>query len=257
MSLLAVALLIVANTGIDIYFQARENQRANVPVDLTISTIGDSLTDSGHNGDVVQYSTMEFGSVLENCYQYYTYKYLKTRQLETRVQNFGISGQTVSQICGRFNTTVPADYIVCMAGTNDVWRANYSTPGINAILATRVIDIYNATIFGTIAYQQSRGHAAPVIILCSIPPFGNVSPPTLYVPGAIRHVNAALKAYVQGLNRSNILFCDVYATMSNAAGWMIDGLYWPDGVHFNPTGDQVAGEAIAQVISNHNYHPVL
>jgi len=134
-----------------------------------------------------------------------------------------------------------------------VWRANYSAPGINATLASHVIDTYNTTIFNTIAYQQILGHAAPVIILCSIPPFGNVTPPILKVPAATRFVNAALKSYVQNLNRSNILFCDVYSAMSNAAGWMIDGLY-SDGVHFTPIGDQVAGEAIAQVIANHYYH---
>ena len=254
-SLLAVLLLIVGNTGVDIYFLARENQNKNLPVDLTISTIGDSLTDSGHNGDVVDYSTVEYGSVLEDCYQYYTYQYLKVRHLETRVRNLGISGQTVSQICGRLNTTVPADYIVCMAGTNDVWRANYSIPGINATLAARVIGKYNDTIFGTIAYQQSLGDDPPVIVICSIPPFGNISPSILNVPGAIQYINAALKAYVQGLSRSNILFCDVYAAMSTNAGMMIDGLCRNDGVHFTPTGDQVAGEAVAQVISNHHYHP--
>jgi lysophospholipase L1-like esterase len=249
-ALLTIFPLIAANIVLSSYFIVLDNQRKNMTIDLTISTIGDSLTDSGHYGSLVEY-----GIIMEDCYQYYTYKYLKVRNLETRVRNLGIGGQTVAQICGRFNETVPANYIVCMAGTNDMWRADYSAPGINDTLANHIIDTYNDTIFGTITYQQSLGYAPAIIVICSIPSFGNINPPFLYIPEGIQYVNTALESYIQGLNRTDVLFCDVHKAMSTEAGWMINGLCVADGVHFTEAGDQVMGEAVAQVISYNYYHP--
>ncbi len=250
-AIIAFLPLIVGNLVLSSYFMVLDSQRRNLTIDLTISTIGDSLTDSGHYASVIQY-----GVEMEDCYQYYTYKYLKVRNLETRVRNLGIGGQTISQICGRLNDTVPADYIVCMGGTNDVWRANYSTPGINDVLAAYIVGTYNGTILSTIAYQQNLGYDPTTLVICSIPPFGDVSPAFLPINGAIQYVNAALEAYVQGLNRTDVLFCDVYAAMSTGAGWMVDGLCRADGVHFTEAGDQVAGEVVAQVISSNYYHPL-
>nr|MDO8114048.1 GDSL-type esterase/lipase family protein [Candidatus Sigynarchaeota archaeon] len=249
-TLIIILLFFAGNVVVNLDFLALENYRHSITPDLIISTIGDSLTDSGHYNTTVEYG-VEYMVEYTNCYQYYTYQYLKVRNLETRVRNLGIGGQTISQICARFNDTVPANYTVCMAGTNDMWGA---TPGIYDILAAHVIDTYNATMFNTMAYQQSLGHAPPVIILCSIPPLGYIAPGILYVPGAILHVNAALEAYVKGLNRTDVVFCDVHAAMSNDAGWMIDGLYVADGVHFTIAGDQVCGEAVAQAIAQHYYH---
>jgi lysophospholipase L1-like esterase len=246
---LVILPMIAANVVVSAGFMVIDYQCKSTPINLTISTIGDSLTDSGQYGTVVR-----CGSEIPDCYQYYTYKYLKGRDLNTLVRNLGISGQTISQICGRMNSTVPANYTVSMGGTNDVWRANYSSPSVNDTLANRVIGMYNNTIFNTIAYQQSLGHAPPVFVICSIPPFGRVTAPISYnasIPNTIKHVNAALKAYVEGLNNPDIVFCDVHEAMSTDGVYMTPGLCVADGVHFTLAGDQVMGETVAQAIWNH------
>ena len=245
-------LLIAGGSGTGIYFLMMDVQQPSaVTVDLTISTIGDSLTQGGE-----WMVTVGYGSYYPDCYQYYVYQYLHVRGLETQVKDLGIGGQIISQICGRFNTTVPANYIVCMAGTNDVFRANYSEPEaeVDANLSAHIIATYNATIFNTIAYQESLGKAAPVLILCSIPPLAKLNGGNIDLYDAIRSVNAAIKNYVQTLNRTNILFCDMYAAVSNQSGWMIPSICKSDGVHFNNIGDQVEGEAIAKVICDNYYH---
>ncbi|MEX2714729.1 MAG: SGNH/GDSL hydrolase family protein [Candidatus Sigynarchaeota archaeon] len=247
--MLAILSLIAANLVASAYFLYNDYQCKNAPIDLTISTIGDSLTDAGHYGTEVR-----CGAEIRDCYQYYTYKYLKNHNLNALVRNLGISGQSISQICGRLNSTIPANYTVCMGGTNDIWRADYSAPGINDTLANRIIGKYNDTIFNTIAYQQSLGYAAPVFVICSIPPFGKVTPPVYYDPhiiNTIKYVNAELRSYVEGLNNPGILFCDVHDAMSTSDGYMIDGLCYADGVHFTMAGDQVMGETVARIIWSH------
>nr|MDO8087289.1 GDSL-type esterase/lipase family protein [Candidatus Sigynarchaeum springense] len=249
-ALLVILPMIAASVVVSACFLYSDYQCKNAPIDLTISTIGDSLTDAGHYG-----TDIRCGAEILDCYQYYTYKYLKNQDLNTIVHNLGISGQTISQICSRLNATVPANYTVCMGGTNDVWRANYSLPGINDTLANRIIGKYNDTIFNTISYQQDLGYTRPVFVICSIPPFGKVTPPVYYDPhiiNTIKHVNAALKTYIQGFNDPYILFCDVYEAMSTDDGYMIDGLCYADGVHFTVAGNQVMGETVARTIWSHH-----
>jgi lysophospholipase L1-like esterase len=230
------------------YYLYQESIKRTIIVDITISTIGDSLTDARHYGD-----TMEYGELMDNWYQYYTYQYLKTRNVESQIRNLGISGQTVEQICDRLNQTIPAEYIVSMAGTNNIWRADYTNQQIVGNLSQKIIETYNQTIFNTIDTQIAQGYFAPILIICSVPPVGEVNTLPEMMASTIQLVNIDLQAFVENLNRSDVLFCDVYRHMRNRDGYMIEGLF-TDGVHFTKMGNKVCGEAIAQVIVDHHYN---
>jgi len=226
----------------------RKSELKNSKVNLRISTIGDSLTDSGHRGDI-----MCAGKKRDDWYQYYLYHYLLARNIPSTIQNYGISGQITEQICARFKDTIPSDYLVSMAGTNDLWRANYSEPDIYRTLADRIIGFYKSVIIPTIESQANMGRPGLIILICSIPPVGKVSSLPEKMAGAIDFVNNELKTYVMGLNRSDVLFCDVNLGMRNASKYMIDGLAVPDGVHFEKFGKKVCGETIGQVIFSKYY----
>lgn len=215
---------------------------------LRISTIGDSLTDSGHRGEI-----MCAGKKRDDWYQYYLYHYLVTRNIPCSIQNYGISGQITEQICTRFKDTIPSDYLVSMAGTNDVWRANYAEPNIYRTLADRIIGFYKSVIVPTIELQANMGHPGLNIVICSIPPVGKVSSLPEKMAGAIEFVNNELKTYVFGLKRTDVIFCDVNLGMRNTSKYMIDGLAVPDGVHFEKFGKKVCGETIGQVIFSKYY----
>ena len=237
--------VILGTVGYSTFYFVQQYQYSQIAIDIKISTIGDSLTDSGYYGD-----TMKHGVANENWYQYYLFQYLEERMIESSIKNWGIGGQITSQICGRFNETVPADYIVSMAGTNDLWQADYTIPNINAELATMIIGFYNNTIFNTIEYQIDQGKESPIIIICSIPP---ISDGQSFMGQGIFSVNEEIRQYVVNLNRTDIIFCDVHQSMRDTNNDMLDGLATPDGVHFTKMGKLVCGEAIAQAIATHYY----
>lgn len=242
-----LTLILLGGIGYGVYYIYNDNLKKQVVVDLRISTIGDSLTDGGNYN-----KTYGYGEKWSFGYQINMYDYLKTRDLESTIYNVGISGQIVSQICARFNVTVPADYIISMAGTNDLWRANYGNPWIAGNLSQWIIGNYTQTIFNTIKYQTDLGFDSPIIIICSIPPVGDVPGLPTKMAETIALVNADLKAWVIGLNRLDVVFCDVNRAMRNSSVYMMEGLY-SDGVHFTHNGNAVCGEAIAQVITDHYY----
>jgi len=198
---------------------------------------------------------MKAGNDQKEWYQYYMYQYLKTRHIESQIRNFGIGGQSVEQITGRFNVTVPADYITCMAGTNDLWwvNINYSDPNVAEIKSQHIIEKYNQTIFNTMKNQTEQGYDNPIIILCSIPPPGNKTTLPEKMAATVVYVNIRLAQFVSTLNRSDVLFCDVHKAMRTSANYAIDGLLNDDGIHFTAQGKQVCGEAISQIIANHYY----
>jgi lysophospholipase L1-like esterase len=241
-------IMVVGTIGISSHYIIQKNYKDNLTVDIQISTIGDSLTQGGHKGIV-----MGYGKEYPNCYQNYLYEYLSERNIESQVRNFGISGQITSQICNRFNETVPAEYIVSMSGTNDIWRANYSNSSVNQTLADLIITKYNQTITGTISFQTALNYSSPKVIICSVPPVGDVKTLPSEMNGAILYVNAKLELFVESLNSSNIVFCDVNKNMRNSDNYLIEGLGTADGVHFTQLGNLVCGEAISQCIFEQYY----
>lgn len=243
-----LSLIILSGIGYGIYYLYLENEKKQVEVDIRITTIGDSITDGGNYG-----KTYAYGEKWTFGYQIDIYNSLKTRNIESSIFNLGIGGQIISQICSRFNETVPADYIISMGGTNNVWWwANYSNPLIEENLSQTIITTYNNTIINTMQYQISLNHSGPVIIICSIPPIGIGLGNSANITKAIKYVNTNLQNWVNSLNRSDILFCDVNRYMRNAEGYIIDGLS-SDGVHFTAKGNEVCGQAMALVITDHYY----
>jgi len=222
----------------------------SIEVDINISTIGDSLTDSGHYDEI-----MNGGNKEQGWYQYYMYQYLKVLNIESRIHNYGIGGQSVQQITGRFNVTVPADYITCMAGTNDLWWVdiNYTNSNVGDIKAQHIIQMYNQTIFNTMQNQTAKGFSSPTIIICSIPPPGNTTSLPEKMAATVVYVNTRIAQFISNLNRTDVLFCDVHKAMRADSNYAIDGLLTSDGIHFEAKGKQVCGEAIAQIIANHFY----
>src|SRR5690349_9842513 len=89
---------------------------------VVIATFGDSITDVSSYGRVMDYwQLFPFG------YQATMYSDLRRScSMETRIRNFGIGGQTASQVCNRLPMGVPADYVTILAGINDVNLAVYS-----------------------------------------------------------------------------------------------------------------------------------
>lgn len=222
---------------------------------VKISTIGDSLTEGGVRGAIISDSK----TVIPMCYQSWTYNWLKAKGLSVEIRNYGIGGQIVNEICGRFEITVslPTDYIVTMGGTNDLWRFSDTAPNIEVEIAEDIIEKYHMAIPKAIKLQQDKGLPAPTVVVCSVPPFGNVKNLPKNVQTAVKYVNSELEKMVIVWKNPSIIFCDMHKAMRNDKFFMRDGLAILDGVHFTLEGNQTCGEAIAQVIYAHylTIHP--
>jgi lysophospholipase L1-like esterase len=195
----------------------------------------------------------------QTWYQYYMYRYLKTRSIETSIPDYGIGGQVVAQICERMYTNLPATYITVMAGTNDVLRANYSDPNVNATLATHIIDTYKNTLPGIMDYQANALHyPKPAIFICTVPPLAAQVPiaPDVDVAkatSAIEYVNSQIKAYVAGLGDPNYVLVDTNRNLKGPDNHYIPGLCVSDGIHPSEDGYEVIGDTIAQKIFEKYY----
>lgn len=216
---------------------------------LAISTIGDSLTEGGIRESIIGDNKIH----LPNCYQSWAYNWLHNQGISAEVRNYGIGGQIIEEICGRIAITVslPTDYVVIMAGTNDLWRYSDMAPEIEVEISDSQIERYQEIIPKTVQLQTSKGLPPPIFVICSIPPFGNVKTLPKNVQKAVKFVNSELEKFVKGWNSSPILFCDVHKAMRNGDFFMHDGLAIADGVHFTVDGNKTCGEAIAKSIFAH------
>ena len=220
-------------------------------IDISISTLGDSLTDNGYYGQIMDYNIKH-----TNWYQFFMYEELKTRNIESVIIDLGIGGQTITQICNRILSAVPATYITILAGTNDVASANYSDPSINEKLATHIIETYKQKIPEVIQYQKSTSGFAPIVIVCTIPPVGDVEStlPLGKMSEAIDYVNEKLKVFIENWEEyPNVLLCDTNRSLKGTNGRFIPGLCVQDGIHFTENGKLVCGQTIANTIIENYY----
>lgn len=234
---------------------------------VKINTFGDSITAGAHS-----YQTMDSsyaanvdrfpcsGKNPQSWYQYYMYRYLNARSIETSIPDYGIGGELVSQICGRMYYGLPATYITVMAGTNDVLSADYSNPNINTVLASHIIGTYKKTLPNVSAYQVDvLKSIKPVFFVCTIPPIAASVPiaPGLDVTkatSAIEYVNSQLKAYVASLNDpASYVLVDTNNNLKGPDNHYIPGLCISDGIHLSEDGYEVTGETIAQKIFEKYY----
>jgi len=111
--------------------------------DSRLLFIGDSITDCGRARPVG-----EFGDALGNGYVALVNAHLGAVHPEARIRvtNVGISGNTVRDLKGRWQTDVfdlKPDYVSVMIGINDVWR-HFSRPQIAEGLVS--IEEYETTL---------------------------------------------------------------------------------------------------------------
>ena len=208
-----------------------------------IVTIGDSLTEgSGRQSVLSQNPSMP------NTYQHYLYYALKKKGIDTEIHNFGIGGQVINQICERFSTTVPADIIITMGGTNDVWRFSEAALGVEKDMAEDILEQYKSSIDKAVSKQKSMGKPEPLVIINSIPPIGNVTTVPKNMFNCLMTVNATLQDYVKTVKNPKLMYCDTHVTMAGKDHYMRPGLFVPDGVHFTEEGNRACGEGIAQFL---------
>jgi lysophospholipase L1-like esterase len=213
---------------------------------ITISTIGDSLTEGSIRASIIGDNYIQ----MPNCYQGWTYNWLHHQGMSTEIRNYGIGGQIIEEICGRIAVTVslPTDLIVIMAGTNDLWRYSDMDPDIEKEISEAQLERYREIIPKVVQLQTKKGLSPPMFVICSIPPFGNVKMLPKNVQKAVKFVNSELEKFVVAWKESPIMFCDVHKAMRGDDFFMREGLAIADGVHFTIDGNKACGEAIAKCI---------
>lgn len=218
---------------------------------IRILTFGDSLTQGGNPPYL---NPMQ--------YQYWMVRLLAERDPELNIDchNHGIGGQIAFQIVERVPNAldprryrvlaaVPADiqFFVLMGGTNDAWRFSDWDEDLARDMQEDVIETLQR---GVQAAQASReietSENIPLeIILCSIPPVGNV--PT--IPKYMKQSIAVINSRLQDLARAEgVYFCDVHTAMSRDDGFADPECVITDGVHFTELGNQRCGEQIGLCI---------
>jgi lysophospholipase L1-like esterase len=214
---------------------------------ITISTIGDSLTEGN-----VREAIIGDEISLPNTYQFWTYKRLKELGIASKIINFGIGGQIIGEICQRFvKLVVPADYIILMGGTNDVWRYCESAEGIEKEIAEEALELYEDVIKGAFAAQEADGKEKPVIFVNAIPPVGDAKSAPKKMKSAILYVNQEFERFVTEMKDDHVVFCDVHKAMRNDDLYMKEGLTIEDGVHFTTKGNYELGFAVANRIQEY------
>jgi lysophospholipase L1-like esterase len=210
---------------------------------LVIKTIGDSLTEGSVREAVI-------GARIEmpNIFQYWLYAALKKELIDSEVWNLGIGGQTINQICDRFQQCVPADVIVSMGGTNDVWRYTDMLDDGATDIAEDIVEHYAKVIPEAEATQLESKNTGPLILINSVPPFGNVKAHSSKRHNMIKKVNQSIQDWIAEQNMPNLVYCDIYTAMSDDDGFARSELVIPDGVHFTPKGNQAVGECIASYV---------
>lgn len=206
----------------------------------SISTIGDSLTEGGGRGTIIG---SKFS--MPNMYQFWTYNWLMSKGILCEIRNHGSSGQVTSEICGRFDEAIPADFIVMMSGTNDAGRFSGDAPDIEKKIAEDIIVWHKKVIPEVIDAQRAKGWADPIILVNSVPPISSLETMSKYMHKTILHINGRLEEFVANCGIPKVYFCDVHKAMRGDDLYMRPGLYIPDGMHFSIAGNKACGECVA------------
>jgi lysophospholipase L1-like esterase len=201
-----------------------------------VVTMGDSLTQGGvppehRHGNPGQY-------------QWFAYQYLKEHGIDVDIWNLGIGGQTIGQIVGRIGPALPADVVTVMGGTNDVWHFAETMAGFENEIVEGIIDEHTR---GINVIRSHPGCKKTRVILCSLPPMGNVKTLTKAMLDAVNDANVKIEALCK---KERAIFCDVNKAMrgDEVNKYARPELVLPDGVHFTEAGNKACGEAIARCI---------
>lgn len=179
-------------------------KQQHIPTSLRIDTYGDSIT--------------------EQNYQSPMYYYLKQRNVESQITNYGIGGQTTREVVDRvvFN----GNLIVIMAGTNDI------IPGYTV---------------DDILVQYKRLNETSFFILCSIPPVAEHVINSKSITDNILRINKELSVTYEP-------FCDIHRHLTGFDNrYYLKGISRDDGIHLNDRGKEILGQAIGQCIIRYFY----
>ncbi|MEX2683687.1 MAG: SGNH/GDSL hydrolase family protein [Candidatus Sigynarchaeota archaeon] len=202
-----------------------------------VVTMGDSLTQGGappehRHGNPAQY-------------QWFMYKFLKNKGIDVDIWNLGIGGQTIGQIVARIEPALPADVVTIMGGTNDIWHFAAAMTGFENEIVDGIIEEYAR---GINIIQSHPGCKETRVILCSIPPMGNVKMLTKSMLDTVNDANLKIEVLCK---KKRAIFCDVNKAMrgDEINKYARPELVVLDGVHFTEAGNKVCGEAIARCIA--------
>ncbi len=202
-----------------------------------VVTMGDSLTQGGvppehRHGNTTQY-------------QWFMFKFLKAQGIDVDIWNLGISGQTIGQIVNRIDPALPADIVTVMGGTNDIWHFAAVMVGSENEIVEGIIEEHVRGINIIRSHPACKGTR---VILCSLPPMGNVKTLTKAMVDAVNDANVQIEALCK---KERAIFCDVNKAMrgDEVNKYARPELVNPDGVHFTVAGNQACGEAIARCVT--------
>lgn len=208
---------------------------------IRIATIGDSLTEGSAR-------LARIGPIIciPHTYQFSTYEYLKENGHEIEVVNHGIGGQIINEITSRFEETLPTDFLVSMSGTNDLWQFSDMGDGIEKDIMEDYRDEHDEKIEKIFDICKKNNWKLPKIVLCSIPPFGNVRTLPENIQNTVKFLNQEIEKYAQ---EKNYVFSDVHKAMRNSDDFYMDSKNCvDDGVHFTIEGNKTCGEAIGKTL---------
>nr|MDO8109302.1 SGNH/GDSL hydrolase family protein [Candidatus Sigynarchaeota archaeon] len=203
---------------------------------LKLVTMGDSLTQGG--------VPPEYRIENPNLYQSFLHRYLKKEGIDVDIWNLGIGGQTIGQIVSRLAGGLPADIVSILGGTNDVWHFFAAMKDHEHEIVEGIIEELTRGIEIVKAHPACKD---TIVIICSLPPVGNVK---TVLPGMIDTVNQANVEIEALCAQKGVIFCDVNKAMraEDEKKYAKPQLVVLDGVHFTPEGNKACGEAIARTI---------
>lgn len=178
-------------------FGRYESDNAEVPTDVKVVLMGDSITEN--------WAAFDPGYFEKNGFI-----------------GRGISGQTASQMLCRFSQDVLAldpSVVVIMAGTNDICQQ-----------MAGMAYYPEQNVFGNIKAMCELALAADIdVLLCSVTPCAHYMPiPDMDAASEIRKLNSELKAYAD--KEDNVFYVDYFTPLATAEGGMSpDESY--DGIH--------------------------
>jgi lysophospholipase L1-like esterase len=210
---------------------------------LVVSTFGDSITDVGSYGSVMdQNQLFPFG------YQATMYTEFKQMGIQSKIHNYGIGGQFARQIVDRLPTSVPADYITILAGVNDVNTADYVVENATQILTDSIVQTMTDGVNSVLTQRPPETK----VVIGTIPPFctrggwGQLEAKR----DAIVYINKRLRSLVVAWNNTRILLADVFSDMviDDGDGWRLEVCCPQDRLHFTPQADIICGQAFSRAI---------
>ncbi|MHA1733683.1 MAG: SGNH/GDSL hydrolase family protein [Promethearchaeota archaeon] len=211
-----------------------------------IFTFGDSLTQGGAPPCLHPMK-----------YQYWMLRTLADggRGIAVDLWNHGIGGQVAHEIVERIPAALAADLegelgapgasstvLVLMGGTNDAWR--YSDWD-EELAKEMQVDVVEELARG-VQYALDGGIEPARVLLCSVPPVGNVPTAPKYMKWSIGEINSKLEELA---GRRGITFCDVHEAMRGTGGHADPACVVEDGVHFTEEGNRRCGERVARDIA--------